>query len=875
MGIGPPSDMISKATKTGQFVMNSLFESSTSTSDGKGSLFKIGRPCTLPESIDPGGRICSLLRSKMSIIDITPCNYNVDLKQIAEDAQNRIGLDALLPTIDYAEAMESYQLSCKGYSVPSDFVGVRIYTTDDTSCSDNLSNSYDQNFFSEAMNQASSLFSNFNSFSSSVTSKQTEKLASSAVGATKDLVGNTVNNMSGMFGANPEQSNVASNVAAALAGQAVEFAMRGSKVQLPQIWNNTSYDVSTNLNFKLVSPYGHPLAIKEFIIKPLIYLYLLASPRTTDGVSYYRPPVVTVNAYGISYMPLASISNISLRRGGMDTSFNLYKQPLSMDVTLTVTPLVSGFAAFTQEKNGPDHIEKDAFLNCEMPLDYTGKSKTSLSKATGVGTLGKLIQSLRPTQSEAIISANSEESAGNMMGAFSAAASLAKDLFSNNTSSSIDSTEQFQTKFESDQSISNIVSDSWDGYDSGLDGLSGITDISGVQDNLAENLYGLENIQSGLSGISSNMMGSQNMMQSVMDSGSMYGLPDIIPNLSNMQGMVVGNMSNMGGIQSNLSNMVSSNTWINPDTLGGTSTWLNPDTGMMGSSFNGIVSSARNNMSGLSGISSGIVGVQSMLGGMLPSNIPNLISSVTGMQSGMGGIIPSLLGNLSGLTNIQSGLSGISGISPSTLMRFAGINTSLGNNISNLYPIQNQLGGMRSDLYATQSSNGWDNPDNVGSSNWINPDTGYSGSYNDQNSYNLNNMYNNSSNMYSNVGSVQSSLTDDLLGLVGIHSDLLDSIGVPPSALLELAGINTSLGNNISGLSGIQSNLGGLSSGISGLNPSNLTNMVADMTGMRSGISNIKSNIYSTMQSPLMNISSGLQDGSVEISDESSIYSVC
>jgi len=48
------------------------------------------------------------------------------------------------------------------------------------------------------------------------------------------------------------------------------------------------YSGNLSVNIRLVSPYGHPKAVKEFILKPLSYLLLLAAPQTTNGVTYGR-----------------------------------------------------------------------------------------------------------------------------------------------------------------------------------------------------------------------------------------------------------------------------------------------------------------------------------------------------------------------------------------------------------------------------------------------------------------------------------------------------------------------------------------------------------------------------------------------------------
>jgi hypothetical protein len=51
-----------------------------------------------------------------------------------------------------------------------------------------------------------------------------------------------------------------------------------------------------------------------------------------------------VKASGLMHFKLGAISSIIITRGGADTVFNKYSQPLSVEVRLMITPLVNGYA---------------------------------------------------------------------------------------------------------------------------------------------------------------------------------------------------------------------------------------------------------------------------------------------------------------------------------------------------------------------------------------------------------------------------------------------------------------------------------------------------------------------------------------------------
>jgi len=117
-----------------------------------------------------------------------------------------------------------------------------------------------------------------------------------------------------------------------------------------------------------------------------MYLLIIASPETSDGVSYGQPFFLTLKAYGLNYSPIGVISNITLRRGGNDSSFNIYRQPLTIDVSLEFQYAVSGFAHYNYEYNA----EAGIFGSSDQPEYLATEQDTALP------TIGHVVKSLRP-----------------------------------------------------------------------------------------------------------------------------------------------------------------------------------------------------------------------------------------------------------------------------------------------------------------------------------------------------------------------------------------------------------------------------------------------------------------------------------------------
>jgi len=320
----------------------SRYTSNFSINGNQKTMAEIGRPCSFPNSIDPGQEMYEYFKSIMNIIDIIPCTYKINFNNIDQ------GLKGYLPQIDYET---DYSYLCECYGLPSAF-GLRLYGTDDTTAADIFSNKSKPNFFQSGVNKLSSIGQNFQDILSSLDSTAVED----ATNWTSDFVNSHIN-----FG-NEKITGLLKNSVSLLS----DVVGAGHKISLPGIWSDSTFSPNFTTTVKLVSPYGHPSAIKEFIIKPLMYLLLLTTPESDDGVSYGRPLFCTIQGYGLSTIPLGQISDITLRRGGSNSSFNIYRQPLTIDVSIQFSNLVEGFAHISADAID---TEDTVYTWADEPLD--------------------------------------------------------------------------------------------------------------------------------------------------------------------------------------------------------------------------------------------------------------------------------------------------------------------------------------------------------------------------------------------------------------------------------------------------------------------------------------------------------------------------
>jgi hypothetical protein len=139
--------------------------------------------------------------------------------------------------------------------------------------------------------------------------------------------------------------------------------LHGKQMALPKIWTESVFNPSLNVRIKLVSPYGTPESIKKHVLEPLLYILLLAAPTSDDGMTYGEAGYVHVHAYGQAHMNLAFISAMNVSRSGPEITYNKYQQPLSVDVQLTITQALDGFASLKNPVLDRQILKVEEMLN--------------------------------------------------------------------------------------------------------------------------------------------------------------------------------------------------------------------------------------------------------------------------------------------------------------------------------------------------------------------------------------------------------------------------------------------------------------------------------------------------------------------------------
>jgi len=342
-----------------------------------GELVEIGNYIKLSSDIDQKERVTNYVRNNLAVVDLLPVDYTLTLGNLGNKTE-------WATKYEFTTAQKAFTDSCLKYGL-KEYKGLRLWITDDTTAVDDISSDFELNVIEKGVSSIAGM------------SKQIE--------AMKNLIMSTGSDYTTQFkdavtGGTKDESAVS-----AATNTAAGMVIQGKKLALPKIWASSRYDPSLSLNLKLVSPYGNPTSIRNYIVEPLIYLLILGAAKTSDGVSYGLTKPIKVIAYGISNMNLAYIRNINVRRGGRESSYNIYRQPLVLDISITISPLVEGFAAVDKDRD-----------DIAVISDVETSELSHLDTGPAITTVGNMIRSFVPIPKNILLSENKGENELKPMG---------------------------------------------------------------------------------------------------------------------------------------------------------------------------------------------------------------------------------------------------------------------------------------------------------------------------------------------------------------------------------------------------------------------------------------------------------------------------
>lgn len=160
--------------------------------------------------------------------------------------------------------------------------------------------------------------------------------AKSSIGDLSKYIGDSLGKA---LGGNDSSLNIAGGIIGSI-GQSTNSLLEGGKIVFPEMWADSEYSKSYNIDIKLRTPYYDKVSIFMNILKPYCKILALTLPHMV-GVNSYRTPFLT-KAYckGLFNIDLGIISGLNVTKGATCcwTDDGL---PTQIDISIDIKDLYS------------------------------------------------------------------------------------------------------------------------------------------------------------------------------------------------------------------------------------------------------------------------------------------------------------------------------------------------------------------------------------------------------------------------------------------------------------------------------------------------------------------------------------------------------
>lgn len=176
--------------------------------------------------------------------------------------------------------------------------------------------------------------------------------------STQDL-GENLENTNDVINKILNKSNIVKNVADNLITVA-----SGGKLIFPEIWSDSNFSRSYDINIRLTTPDCDKLSWYFNIYVPLMHLVALAAPRNVDGNpnGYYAPFLVRGYYKGLFSCDMGIITNMTINKG-QEGAWTKDGLPTVVDVNFTLKDMYDTLAITSMQKRQYDTMNNTALMD--------------------------------------------------------------------------------------------------------------------------------------------------------------------------------------------------------------------------------------------------------------------------------------------------------------------------------------------------------------------------------------------------------------------------------------------------------------------------------------------------------------------------------
>lgn len=149
----------------------------------------------------------------------------------------------------------------------------------------------------------------------------------------------------------------------------------GGRLVFPEVWSDSSFSRSYNIDIKLRTPDCDNLSIFMNIMVPFVHLLCLAAPQELSSNGYQSPFIVRAFYKGMFNVDLGIITNMEVTKG-KESAWNVNGIPTQMDISLTIKDLYNEM--FITGLDGSLGIKNNIFTNKAKDSAYKMVKNTAM-----------------------------------------------------------------------------------------------------------------------------------------------------------------------------------------------------------------------------------------------------------------------------------------------------------------------------------------------------------------------------------------------------------------------------------------------------------------------------------------------------------------
>jgi hypothetical protein len=226
------------------------------------------------------------------------CNITAKLLGLADREVDIGGYSAKLGSFDWSKVLNS---SFKSYFTASE--NIVFYVNSNTSVSESFSNDTRESSLVSTVNGLSDGAKEIQFLLGATTGKQVAALNTENYEATLSSINDVIDNY---LNGNGVLKGLAGNMTTVLSG---------GKLVFPELWSDSDFSRSYDIDIKLRSPDRDPLSLYLNIIVPYIHLLAMTAPRQLNPNGYSSPFLVRAFYKGIFNVDMGIITNLSVTKG--------------------------------------------------------------------------------------------------------------------------------------------------------------------------------------------------------------------------------------------------------------------------------------------------------------------------------------------------------------------------------------------------------------------------------------------------------------------------------------------------------------------------------------------------------------------------------